>query len=91
MPARTRARAAREAVIGAIALAYAVWLVVAAGLEYLLVGMLVYLAGLPLHLWARREATGRLATRSELGVLAGIVALGLVGLIGMISGRIAVL
>jgi arginine:ornithine antiporter/lysine permease len=64
----------RDLTIGAIALAYAVWLVYAGGLDYVLVAGLFYLAGTGLFMWARRESGKPMLVGLE-PVLVGVVTL----------------
>lgn len=64
----------RDLTIGGIALLYAIWLVYAGGVEYLLTGALFYFIGTILFVWARREKKLPVFTSTE-WVLFGVVAL----------------
>src|SRR4249919_4476 len=46
----------RDLVVGALALAYAVWLVYAGGWQYVLVAGLFYLVGTGFYVYARKES-----------------------------------
>ena len=73
----------RDAAVSALALLYAVWLVYAGGVKYLLLGALLYAPGAVLYAWARREHGKRVFSRREwwgfagLLLAAGVAALGL--------------
>lgn len=45
----------RDIIIGALATLYGAWLVYAAGLEYLLLSMILYAVGIAFYIWARKE------------------------------------
>lgn len=80
----------KDLVIGGIALIYAIWLVYAGGLEYLLTAALLYLIGTALFVWARREKNLQLFTEAE-WIIFGVVALaGVIGLIMISNGSISV-
>ncbi len=80
----------KDLVIGGIALIYAIWLVYAGGLEYLLTAALLYLIGTVLFVWARREKNLQLFTEAE-WIIFGVVALaGVIGLIMISNGSISV-
>ncbi len=80
----------RDLVVGGIAFIYALWLVYAGGLEYLLTAALLYLVGTALFVWARRERGVPLFSTAEWVVFAVIAAAGLVGLYLIVNGTIAV-
>ncbi len=80
----------KDLIIGAIALIYAIWLVYAGGLEYLLTAALLYLIGTLLFIWARREKHLPLFTTAE-WIIFGVVAVaGLYGLYEIVTGAINV-
>ncbi len=80
----------RDLVIGGIALIYAIWLVYAGGVEYLLTGAVAYLLGTILFVWARREKSLRVFTTGE-WVIFGIVAVAAAfGIYGIVTGDIEV-
>ncbi len=81
----------RDLVVGSVALAYAVWLVYAGGLQYLLIAALFYLAGTALYVWARRENRLPVFTTFE-WVIAGIVAATSVAAVALLAtGNLSVL
>ena len=81
----------RDLVIGVIGLAYAVWLVYAGGLEYLLIAAVFYLVGSVLFVWARRENRLPIFSAPEWAVV-GVVALASVAAVVMMAtGNLAVL
>jgi arginine:ornithine antiporter/lysine permease len=80
----------KDIAIGALALAYAVWLVYAGGWQYVLVAGLFYLVGTALFAWARRESHQVLFTAAE-KVAVGVVALlAVVAVIGFAQGFVTV-
>jgi arginine:ornithine antiporter/lysine permease len=81
----------RDAIIGSVGLAYAIWLVYAGGLEYLLIAAVFYLAGTGLYLWARRESRLPAFTKPEWGVFAVITLASVVALSLMATGNLSVL
>jgi arginine:ornithine antiporter / lysine permease len=80
----------RDLFVGALALAYAVWLVYAGGWQYILVAALFYLVGTAFYVWARKESRQLVFTSIE-KVLVGVVALGsVIAVIGFIQGFVTV-
>lgn len=67
----------RDLIIGAVATAYGIWLVYAAGLSYLLMCAILFVPGILVYLKARREAGARAFTVPEGIIASAIVALGL--------------
>lgn len=82
---------ARDVVIGGIALIYAIWLVYAGGVEYLLTAALFYFVGTILFVWARRERNLKIFSSSELIVFVVVAAAALFVLYEIINGNITVL
>lgn len=80
----------RDLVIGGIALIYAIWLVYAGGLEYLLTAAMLYAVGTGLYVWARRESGKRLFTTAEWIVFAVIVVAGVLAVWQIATGDIDV-
>ncbi len=79
-----------DLVIGLLALVYALWLVYAGGLQYVLIAALFYLAGTALFVWARRQAGVRIFRGVE-PVLVGVVAVGAaVAVVGLASGWLTI-
>ena len=82
---------ARDLIIGVVALAYAVWLVYAGGLQYLLIAAVFYLVGTAAYIWARKESRLPTFNKGEL-VVFGVVAVTSVVAIAMLAtGNLAVL
>jgi arginine:ornithine antiporter/lysine permease len=80
----------RDAVVGGIALAYAVWLVYAGGWEYVLVAGLFYLLGTALFAWARKESRQQLFTSAERVLVGVVAALAVAAVIGLVQGFVTV-
>jgi arginine:ornithine antiporter/lysine permease len=81
----------RDLIIGAVALAYAVWLVYAGGWQYLLIAAVFYLAGTALYLWARRESRLPAFTKPELAVVTVVALTSVVAVVLMATGNLSVL
>ncbi len=80
----------RDMLIGGIALVYAIWLVYAGGVEYLLTGALFYFIGTVLFVWARKEKNLPLFSKAE-WVIFGVVALTAVAaLVMIVNGDLSV-
>lgn len=75
--------------IGILASLYAVWLVYAAGFDYLLLTMLLYIPGLIVYSIVQKNNQTRL-TRIDYIFFAIIIILSIVGLIRLCSGAINV-
>jgi arginine:ornithine antiporter/lysine permease len=80
----------KDLVIGSIALVYAIWLVYAGGLEYLLTGALFYLVGSVLFVWARRERKLPIFTPVEWGIFGVVAIAGVWALVSMLIGTLSV-
>lgn len=74
-----------------VALVYAVWLIYAGGLDYLLMTAVFYVIGLAVHVWSRREQ-GQPVVRgtAEWVLLAVVVIAGIWAAYGFASGSLAV-
>jgi len=79
----------RNMIIGAIATLYGIWLVYAAGLEYLLMCMVLFAPGIAVYAWARRERGARAFTSIEAAIAVAIVVLALLAAWLMWTGRIS--
>lgn len=81
----------RDVAIGAVALAYGVWLVYAGGWQYVLVAGLFYLVGTALFVWARKE-NGRpaFAGTVEKALVALVTLLSVVAVVGLVQGFVSV-
>lgn len=74
-----------------VATVYAVWLLYAGGLGYLLMTAMFYVVGLAVHAWSRREQGAPVLSGARELVLAGAVAAAaLVALHGFVTGWLAV-
>jgi arginine:ornithine antiporter / lysine permease len=80
----------RDIAIGAVALAYAVWLVYAGGWEYILIAGLFYLAGTGLFVWARVENHKPVFTALEKVIVGIVTAVSAVAILGLVQGFVTV-
>ena len=80
----------RDLLVGALALAYAVWLVYAAGWQYVLVAAIFYLVGTAAYVWARKEARLPVFTTPELGAAAVVALTSVIALVGLNAGWLSV-
>lgn len=82
---------ARLVALTALASVYAIWLIYAGGLDYLLMTSVFYVVGLAVHAWARREQ-GRpvLAGPREWVLAALVVVAAAVAVVGFATGTLAV-
>jgi len=80
----------KDLVIGGVSLIYAIWLVYAGGLEYLLTGAVAYFVGSILFVWARREKALQVFTKPEWIVFAIVAVAAVFGLYGIVTGDIQV-
>ncbi len=80
----------KDLVIGAVSLIYAIWLVYAGGLEYLLTGAVAYFVGSILFVWARREKGLQIFTKVEWVIFAVVAVAAAFGLYGIVTGDIQV-
>jgi arginine:ornithine antiporter/lysine permease len=84
------ARRNKDLAIGAVALAYAVWLVYAGGWQYVLIAGLFYLLGTGLFMWARHEAGKPFFTQVEKVLVMVVAAVSVVAVIGLVQGFVSV-
>jgi arginine:ornithine antiporter/lysine permease len=82
-------RRRRNMIVGAIATLYGIWLIYAAGLEYLLMCMVLFAPGIVVYAWARRERGARAFTPIEAAIAVAIVVLALLAAWLMWTGRIS--
>ena len=75
--------------VTALAVAYCLWLLYAAGLKYLLLSALLYAPGAALYLWAKRERGEPAFRRREGLLLAGLMALALIAAWMLSAGHLA--
>ncbi|WP_121640337.1 arginine-ornithine antiporter [Virgibacillus sp. Bac330] len=82
---------AKERVIGFIASIYALWLVYAAGISYLLLTMLLYAPGIILYKRALKEnGIQKQDTKVEKSLMIAFVVLAVIGIGGLVTGRITI-
>jgi arginine:ornithine antiporter/lysine permease len=78
----------RDRIFAWIAVIYVLVMFLAAGLEFVLLVAVLYAPGTLLYIWSRREQDARIFNRVELLIFA-VVAIGaLLGLAGLLTGRI---
>lgn len=80
--------ARQDLVLAWIAVAYTLFMFVAAGLQYLLLTALLYVPGSLLYAWARRERGARLFAGFERRIFVLASAAAVAGLYGLATGRI---
>ncbi|SNC73440.1 arginine:ornithine antiporter, APA family [Kytococcus aerolatus] len=76
----------RHVLVSAVAVIYAIWLIYAGGIGYLLATSLFYSLGIPVYLWARKEAGAPLLRGAEWFVAAALLAIGVVAVLGLRAG-----
>jgi arginine:ornithine antiporter / lysine permease len=79
----------REIAVALLAVVYTLFLIVAAGLEFLLLSLVVYAPGSLLFTRTRREQGRRVFSPAELGLFVVAVAGGVIGVIGLATGFIS--
>lgn len=79
----------KDWIVGVIATIYAVWLLYAAGLEYLLMVSVLYLAGLFMYIRVQRENQRKWFTGSEWVLAAGIMLMGIHAMRLIATGQLA--
>lgn len=83
-------RRRRELVIASLAVAYALFLVYAAGVEYVLLGCIVYAPGVFVYRRARRELGERVFTRGELVACTAVWGLACLGIVLIATGVVGI-
>jgi arginine:ornithine antiporter/lysine permease len=78
-----------DMVVGAVATIYGLWLVYAAGLQYLLMCAILFAPGIAVYIKARSERGQRAFTAAEVVIAIGIVALALLAAWLMWTGKIS--
>ncbi|MCP9759992.1 arginine-ornithine antiporter [Aquitalea sp. S1-19] len=81
--------AAKDLVVAVIASVYGVWLLYAAGLQYLLLSMVLYAPGLLFYVWARKEQGQKPFNGGETILAALIVVLGIYAAYGLSVGTLS--
>jgi len=80
----------RDLKIAVIATVYAVFLIFAGGMKFLLLSALIYVPGTALYFWARREQNRRLFTAVEWVIFAVAVIGAVIGIHGLATGYITI-
>jgi arginine:ornithine antiporter/lysine permease len=77
-------------ITGILGTVYAIWLLYAAGLSYLLMAMVFIALGIPVYIWARRDTVTKdpLFTDAERALAVAIIAIALVALYAFVRGLI---
>lgn len=83
-------RELKPLIIGVLATVYTIFLVYAAGPQFLLLSCIVYAPGTVLYLMARREAGARLFRPAELVLCAVLLAGAAAGIVALATGRIVI-
>jgi arginine:ornithine antiporter / lysine permease len=80
----------RDLVVGALAVAYTVFLLYAAGVKYMLLALVIYAPGTILFVMTRREQGRKLFSPIELVILAVSIVGAVVGVIALAAGWITI-
>lgn len=80
----------KDLFVGAVASIYGIWLIYAAGLQYLLLSMILYAPGIILYAWARREQNKKIFTPVELIFAIAIVIAAIYAITQLISGDLTI-
>ncbi|TQM37225.1 basic amino acid/polyamine antiporter [Pseudonocardia cypriaca] len=83
-------RRRRELTFAAVAVVYTAFLIVAAGLEFLLLSFIIYAPGTILFVMARREQHRRVFSPAELLLFVVAVVLAVLGIAGLATGLITI-
>ena len=76
----------KDIVTGVLAVVYAIWLLYAAGPSYLVIGMIAYLVGTALFVYARMKAKERVFSGIEVVYFLIVFGLAIWGMIGLANG-----
>lgn len=80
----------KNLIIGIIASIYGVWLVYAAGLDYLLLTMILYAPGILVFRAVRKGKEGPVFNKAELLIAAAILVLAVIAVIRLAAGSISI-
>jgi arginine:ornithine antiporter/lysine permease len=80
----------RDRIVGILATAYTLFLLFAAGMKFMLLGLLIYAPGTILYFMTRREQRKQLFTPAEWALFAVAVIGAIVGLHGLVTGYITI-
>ncbi len=75
-------------IIGVVASIYAIWLIYAGGIDYLLLTMLLYAPGIIIYAWVQKENKEKLFTKAEWAAAGIIVALFILAIVQIANGTI---
>ena len=76
----------KDTIIAWVGVIYGIWLIYAAGVQYLLLSALLYAPGTFIYIWARKENKQEVFTATE-KVIVGVVFIGaLVAIVGLVQG-----
>lgn len=78
-----------QLIISVIASCYAVWLVYAAGVTYLLLSAILFASGLLLYFWARKEQNADRMKPWEVGIACVLVLFAIVAVFLMLQGKVS--
>lgn len=88
--ARDPAGLGKDRIVGILATAYTLFLLFAAGMKFMLLGLLIYAPGTILYVMTRREQGARLFSTPERVLFAVAVAGAIVGLHGLVTGYLTI-
>lgn len=77
-------------IVGVVASAYAIWLVYAAGVEYLLLTVLVYAPGIIVFIWARKSHGQKVFKPYELAIALALIVLAVISVYQLATGQISI-
>ncbi|MEB2344637.1 MAG: basic amino acid/polyamine antiporter [Deltaproteobacteria bacterium] len=80
----------KDRIVGILATGYTLFLLFAAGMKFMLLGLLIYAPGTVLYVITRREQNARLFTTAEWLLFAVTVVGAVVGLHGLVTGYITI-
>ncbi len=80
----------KDLVVAALATAYTIFLLVAAGMKFMVLGLIIYAPGTALYYMARREQGKTVFTSAEWAVFAAAVIGAAVGIHGLVTGYITI-
>lgn len=83
------ARQRSDTPIAALATLYCVWLLYAAGFKYLLLSALLYVPGVLIYAWAKRQRHETVFTKWEWLILAGLIALSGIAAVMLYNGQLS--
>jgi len=80
----------KDRIVGILAVGYTIFLLFAAGMKFMLLGLLIYVPGTILYVMTRREQRAKLFTPAEWALFAVAVIGAVVGLHGLVTGYITI-